>query len=121
VNEAISGILTDSPHHDPQWAYPKPRWDGDKLLTTTLTGDFGNVPCHPSGLRDLTIREQLRLQGFPDEFEMVGKLTECRKQIGDAVPPKAFSQFLKEVVRTLKEVDEGREQPSRSQFEEPMM
>lgn len=38
------------------------------------------------GVRRLTPREMLRLQGFPDSFEDVCSLSQTRKQTGNAVP-----------------------------------
>lgn len=42
---------------------------------------------HPEQNRGLTIREAARLQSFPDGFIFNGSLTDCFKQIGEAVPP----------------------------------
>jgi len=39
-----------------------------------------------NGERRLTPREMLRLQGFPDSFEIVGNLSQIRKQAGNALP-----------------------------------
>ena len=38
------------------------------------------------GERRLTPREQLRLQGFPESFEVIGSDSQIRKQVGNAVP-----------------------------------
>ena len=38
------------------------------------------------GKRRLTPREQLRLQGFPESFEVIGSDSQIRKQVGNAVP-----------------------------------
>jgi DNA (cytosine-5)-methyltransferase 1 len=51
------------------------------------------------GTRRLTIREQARLQTFPDWFEFQGRTTSKARQIGNAVPPlfgyQLFSQIFK--------------------------
>lgn len=44
--------------------------------------------CHPLEERPLNIREYARIQTFPDEYEFVGSLSSCYKQIGNAVPVK---------------------------------
>ena len=62
----------------------------------------GNISSHPyscalranasynyllvDGVRRLTPREQLRLQGFPERFEIFGNDSQIRKQTGNAVP-----------------------------------
>jgi len=74
----------------------------------------GNISSHPfscalragasynyllvNGERRLTPREQLRLQGFPDEFEVVGNDSQIRKQTGNAVPVPLIRAVVKEVL-----------------------
>lgn len=53
---------------------------------------------HPSDNRGLTIRERLRIQSFPDHFEIKGGLVQARVQTGNAVPPllaKAIAKAIK--------------------------
>lgn len=58
---------------------------------------------HPSGTRDLTVREFASLQGFPLEhvFGREGK----RRQIGNAVPPVVGRKVLGGVVGGMERVD----------------
>jgi DNA (cytosine-5)-methyltransferase 1 len=74
----------------------------------------GNVSSHPfscalragasynyllvNGRRRLTPREMLRLQGFPDTFEIVCSDAQTRKQAGNAVPVNVIREVLKEVL-----------------------
>ena len=62
----------------------------------------GNISSHPyscalragasynyllvDGARRLTPREMFRLQGFPDSYKLAGKVSQLRKQAGNAVP-----------------------------------
>jgi site-specific DNA-cytosine methylase len=122
VKEALSNIPEDLPHHDVgarQTQRKMVSWDDNQVLKDTLTTSA--YPCHPSALRDLTVREFLKLNAFPDEFEMVGKWSDCRKQIADSIPPGPFAVFLKEVVRTLGDTDEGKEKVRMSRFEDPLV
>jgi DNA (cytosine-5)-methyltransferase 1 len=50
---------------------------------------FGNreIHVHPSAKRRLSIFEAMRLQGFPDNFQIMGNLSEQVTQISNAVPP----------------------------------
>lgn len=42
--------------------------------------------CHPTEVRPFSIRENARIQSFPDEWEFVGTVASKYKQIGNAVP-----------------------------------
>ena len=75
----------------------------------------GNVSSHPfscalrasashnyllvNGERRLTPRELLRLQGFPEQFEIVGSDSQIRKQTGNAVPVPMVRAVIREVLR----------------------
>lgn len=53
--------------------------------------------AHPQELRPLSVKEYARLQGFPDGWRIEGKLNDCYRQIGNAVPVplgKAIGQTL---------------------------
>ena len=74
----------------------------------------GNVSSHPwscalragashnyllvDGVRRLTVREQLRLQGFPDEFQVVCSDSETRKQVGNAVPVPLVEAVVRRLI-----------------------
>ncbi len=51
------------------------------------------------GTRRLTPREMLRLQGFPDTFEIVCNDSQTRKQAGNAVPAPLVQAVIEQVVR----------------------
>ncbi|MDR2338712.1 MAG: DNA (cytosine-5-)-methyltransferase [Deltaproteobacteria bacterium] len=53
------------------------------------------------GRRRLTPREMLRLQGFPDSFEIICTDSQTRKQAGNAVPVNMVSAVLKEALKEL--------------------
>ena len=77
----------------------------------------GNISSHPfscalragasynyllvNGERRLTPREQLRLQGFPEEFEVIGNDSQIRKQTGNAVPVPMVQAVIKEVLNAV--------------------
>ena len=74
----------------------------------------GNIASHPyscalragashnyllvNGERRLTPREQLRLQGFPESFQIVGSDSQIRKQTGNAVPVPMVKAVIKEML-----------------------
>lgn len=55
------------------------------------------------GIRRLTVREMLNLQGFPKTFNIVCNYTETRKQVGNSVPVPMMSAVLNEVLTVIKE------------------
>ena len=74
----------------------------------------GNISSHPfscalragasynyllvDGERRLTPREQLRLQGFPESFEVIGSDSQIRKQTGNAVPVPMVQAVIREII-----------------------
>lgn len=53
------------------------------------------------GTRRLTIREQARLQTFPDWVQFEGKITSKARQIGNAVPPLFSAQLFAKIFELL--------------------
>jgi len=51
-----------------------------------------------NGERRLTPREMLRLQGFPDEFEIVVSDAQTRKQAGNAIPVSMVAKVIEKFV-----------------------
>lgn len=59
---------------------------------------------HYNGKRRLTIRESATVQTFPEDFEFIGRMNSCYRQIGNAVPVK-FSYLLgNELVRLERDI-----------------
>lgn len=56
--------------------------------TIIAAGGGGTWGYHYPEPRPFTNRERARLQSFPDDFEFIGSMTEVRRQIGNAVPPR---------------------------------
>jgi len=77
----------------------------------------GNISVHPfscalragasynyllvNGERRLTPREMLRLQGFPDNFEIVCNDSQTRKQAGNSLPVPVARQVIKSVLKSI--------------------
>jgi len=93
----------DIPHHPNHWtmnprspkftngtvnkkgrSFRRLEWD-----QPSQTVAYGNreIHIHPDGNRRLSIYEAMRLQGFPEDYELKGTLTDQVTQISDAVPP----------------------------------
>ena len=89
----------------------------------------GNVASHPfscalragasynyllvNGERRLTPREMLRLQGFPESFQLPGSYQQIRKQTGNAVPVPVARAVLEQMIYGLSRAEIARrmEQP----------
>jgi DNA (cytosine-5)-methyltransferase 1 len=55
------------------------------------------------GIRRLTMREMLNLQGFPKSFKIVCNYSETRKQAGNSVPVPMISAVINEVLAVMKD------------------
>lgn len=55
-----------------------------------------------NGIRRLTSRENLRLQGFPDDYPIVVPHSQIRKQAGNSVPIPMIQIVAEEIVLALK-------------------
>jgi DNA (cytosine-5)-methyltransferase 1 len=80
--------------------------DPDKPSPTILARGNGKggvcaIP-HYNGKRRLTIRESAAIQTFPEDFEFVGQMNSCYRQIGNAVPVQFASLLGKELIRLEK-------------------
>ena len=63
--------------------------------------------CHPREARPLSVKEYARIQQFPDAWKFEGKITDCYRQIGNAVPiplGKAIGEVLLSVALGNSEV-----------------
>ena len=86
----------------------------EKIPSIWHENKAGNIGSHPyscalragasynyllvNGERRLTPREQLRLQGFPERFEIIGNDSQIRKQTGNAVPVPMVCAVIRKVI-----------------------
>lgn len=59
--------------------------------------------CHPSEVRPFSIRENARIQTFPDEWEFRGTIGAKYKQIGNAVPCNLAREIGISIINALEE------------------
>jgi DNA (cytosine-5)-methyltransferase 1 len=64
------------------------------------------------GVRRLTPREMLNLQGFPKDFKIAVSASETRKQAGNSVPVPMIAAVIQQVLRVMKENNLGLPQPN---------
>lgn len=80
------------------------RYHSQKPSKTIDTGHRNHF--HYKWNRVPSVRENARLQSFPDRFQVLGTKTQQYRQIGNAVPPLLGYHIAKKLYRTLKEYDE---------------
>ena len=56
--------------------------------------------------RPLTLRELMRLQGFPDHYTFTGSHTEIRRQVGNAVPVELATALANAIHQCYESKDE---------------
>jgi len=69
----------------------------------SLTVAYGNreIHVHPNTDRRLSVYEAMLLQGFPDEYELLGTLSDQIRQVSDAIPPQLGAALGKAIRETL--------------------
>jgi len=61
-------------------------WDAPAPTITGRANRKGSAVCHPEFTRPLSVRESARLQGFPDNWDFEGSMSDQYVQVGNAVP-----------------------------------
>lgn len=66
--------------------YRRLAWNKPSPTVTTSPAQKATDMCHPSELRPISVREAARIQGFPDDWQFAGSISDQYRQIGNAVP-----------------------------------
>ncbi len=78
------------------------RNDGNSPCLTAKMGTGGNnVPVLVRENRKLTVRECLRLQGFPESYKMKDNYSQSYKQIGNSVTVPVITSIAEEMVKYI--------------------
>lgn len=78
-----------------QFKVPKKPYDAARAYARCITTSGGDNNYHPSGLRGFTPRELARIQGFPMDYQFHDScMSKVRKQVGNALPPLAWSRVM---------------------------
>lgn len=78
------------------------RNDGCSPCLTAKMGTGGNnVPVLVNENRKLTVRECLRLQGFPETFKIKDNYSQSYKQIGNSVTVPVIKLIAKEIIKYI--------------------
>lgn len=80
-------------------------WDEPGLTVLTSPQMKQTERCHPSEVRPFTVRENARIQSFPDNWEFCGNMSSQYKQVGNAVPVKLAQAIGEEIYKTLDQIN----------------
>lgn len=83
-------------------------WDEPGLTVLCSPAQKQTERCHPDELRPFSIRENARIQSFPDDWVFEGSLSEKYKQIGNAVPVNVAKEIGLSIVDYLNKLGEER-------------
>jgi DNA (cytosine-5)-methyltransferase 1 len=69
----------------------------------SLAVAYGNreIHIHPDAQRRLSVYEAMLLQGFPEDYELLGTLSDQIRQVSDAIPPQLGTALGKAILNTL--------------------
>ncbi|WP_417731323.1 DNA cytosine methyltransferase [Rosistilla oblonga] len=91
-------------------SYSRMSWDRPAPTITTKCISFSNGRFgHPEYDRAITVREAANLQSFPEDYEFVGSLWSCARQVGNAVPPVLGEMLGKAIMHSYRKYRQGRE------------
>jgi len=90
------GSLNDS--HKKGRSFRVLEWEKPSLAVA-----YGNreIHVHPDANRRLSVYEAMLLQGFPEDYELLGTLSSQIRQVSDAIPPQLGVALGKAIHNTL--------------------
>lgn len=81
--------------------------DEPSLAVLTSPTQKQTERCHPLEPRPFNIRENARIQSFPDEWQFCGSVASQYKQVGNAVPVNLAWDIAKEIYKGLEQLQCG--------------
>ncbi len=78
--------------------------DEPSLAVLTSPTQKQTERCHPLEARPFTVRENARIQSFPDEWQFCGSMYSQYRQIGNAVPVNLAFAVADEIRKTLEDL-----------------
>ena len=79
-------------------------FDEPSLAVLTSPTQKQTERCHPSQARPFTVRENARIQSFPDDWEFCGSMYSQYRQVGNAVPVNLAYEVAKEIHKSLEDL-----------------
>ena len=81
-------------------------WDEPGLTVLCTPAQKQTERCHPDELRPFSVRENARIQSFPDNWVFEGSTAEQYKQIGNAVPVNMAKEIGLSIIKYLDKLKE---------------
>ena len=81
--------------------------DEPSLTVLTSPSQKQTDRCHPLKARPFTVRENARIQSFPDDWQFFGSVGSKYKQVGNAVPVLLAYEIAKEIYKGLEQAECG--------------
>ena len=81
-------------------------WDEPGLTVLCTPAQKQTERCHPDELRPFSVRENARIQSFPDNWIFEGSIAEQYKQIGNAVPVNMAKEIGLSIIKYLDKLKE---------------
>lgn len=81
--------------------------DEPSLAVLTSPTQKQTERCHPSEPRPFNVRENARIQSFPDEWQFCGNVSSQYKQVGNAVPVNLAFDIATEIRKGLEQIQCG--------------
>jgi len=78
-------------------------WDAPTPTVITSPSRMSSLLCHPEELRPLSVEEYKRVQGFPDDWEILGATSVKFHLIGNAVPVYLSDAIAKATLKILEQ------------------
>lgn len=82
--------------------YRRLSWDDPSPTVVTTPMQKGTMFIHPVLNRPISVREYARVQGFPEDWDIVGSLSDKYRLIGNAVPVHLSYSVAMHVKKLLK-------------------
>lgn len=83
-------------------------WEEAGLTVLCTPAQKQTERCHPDELRPFSVRENARIQSFPDSWVFEGSMAEQYKQIGNAVPVNLAKEVGLAITKHLNKLEKGR-------------
>lgn len=81
--------------------------ESENSLIGTISNITKNILIHPNYDRIYTIREGLRLQNFPDKYQLQGSIQDKYLMIANAIPPLLTENIFRGIIDILDDIEKG--------------